>query len=232
MNVPDHELEDQLREAMRSQTRDDPLPPGFVASLVAALPERQPRSGALRLGIQIAAAMAMILVTAVLLWVGPRPFVGTLSPSGTAQFSGTRFSFEYADTWRVITPWQQLTRYRYLEVVIGIGDWEYACTPIPSGGVHCPSPTFIVPPGGVVVQVSQSFGPGSPRAVSPDAITLPDGGLADVSDEALRTVWYVVPPASAGPFPVTIEAHFSEPNVETAKAQVRELVESLNWHIP
>jgi hypothetical protein len=161
-----------------------------------------------------------------------------------AHFQGNPWNFDYPATWRIITPLVDMHEEAY-GPVLGIGDWQIPCQTIvaPTQGVvvegKCDPPIWNVPAGGVVVQFYWFIGAG-PRpepAPLPSAIHLRDGLLAlDTTETDMTSVWLVYFPSGESDGQnysasvATVEARYGQGSAQTARGQVRAMIESMHLH--
>jgi hypothetical protein len=163
----------------------------------------------------------------------------SISPSGAPSSIGTEhytvpgwLSFDYPGNWSIITDRVSAPN-REIVVTLGIGGWSDNCHPLPAtstagGGFECGADIWTVPPEGVVVQVYTHFGIGAPppEPIPAEAIPLPNGGSFIQRDSSgSADQWWLWPPNGSPTY--YVEARYGADNVDGGRAQVTELVRSI-----
>jgi hypothetical protein len=234
----------RLRRELLDRARAQPLPGDFVVRVADLLPAR-PQARLRSRWLMMIDAAAIVLETVAELGVAGSSLLRPSNP-GTSQASGSPesalvtyssggLSFDYPAAWTVIASGISARgNHQYIPVVLGTGDWQLNCHSIaPSGdvvsGTSCGADNFVVDAGEAVVALYISSGEASgPNWTPPPAAEVLVSGLrATVTEGATSSRWLIYVPGSR--YPWWIEAHYAEPNVEAARAQVRTLVETLQF---
>jgi hypothetical protein len=152
------------------------------------------------------------------------------------RYTNRVFSFDYPAAWPVITESiGEVRHYEWIPIVLGTGEWELNCDRIPPsgdslGGVSCGADIFTVDPGEVVVEVHLWMTPFGEETPPPNAVMLPAGLPAVVTDTSRTSLWRIY--LAGYPQPLVVDARFAGPDGERLRAQVRRLVESIVFTAP
>jgi hypothetical protein len=160
--------------------------------------------------------------------------VATLAGSQVplVRFEGEGFSFEYPDSWQLISGYQHFGEHGpTVLAAVGIGDFDPGCT-VSENSVSCSSPRWAVPSDGVVLayHIRPWLGPIAPQptpSLGPHDEWVDVGGRAAVLTRTDASMTWQLPEA-----PEFIEARWGSDAASQAPDLIENVVGSWRWEAP